>query len=844
MDVKMSKDSEISPENEHIQMAVLPENYNFDDVKVDMTMDVIILKTYDSLTPFEKMLLKCGSVLGDIFSRRMLLHLLQSDSERKIAKAVAKLFEIRVLECEGGDFSRDTSMVLIHSAPVPDAAVKPPNCACLGTRVPPNCHDLPMYSFCGYMKFRHTFFRTTTYGLLTENQKLEMHSRSLMYLERYTRRCTSCGAGCFINLFGVRSDDGLKHESRKLHRMRQQIAALSAETRVSESVSGAGITSISNRKPHMNIRRKDSEQNHSAESLWSVSSKKLVEIRSFSSLDVENCECLPILLSVYNQAIDHCRVYGNCNKLFETYMEFVDLSLLTLNIPQAIRLLMDAENDIQNKKCCNSDYCKISWIKDYQLARIYTWRGCCMLESGDHSEAKKHLLRALELFGCKFPTTNVGVKFYDMQASLQQFLCLNKRNGNRAPGWKGKFYDHVSMTLNQLFRLFMECRDLNKATLAAKWSLKFARKSNSTFRTLCLSYGNMIAIYRLLKSNFSKCVKLEKLAKETCHRKRGHLDITEVYSVCVLYTNLFYFYVSHGSRSSCLDFGLSIMPMLSSQPDPTIGQMMVQWMLRLLLVDLRIHEMVMIMKEFYFMTDFYDLSSETWYHFYAVTILLDTGYCVESYSTCEKFYIKQGDAILRAKTPEAAWNFFVVMWLVTLRVGAWERAILWEDKIKEILPSEYLNTELNLMLLSRLVEAVIIQLVSELDNRNFKKTVMLEKAVKFIFKKVNPLLKNKPMYKPRFMMKLAYFHRVMNKEASAFRYLNKANELSKEYGNTFLMIWIEHTKQHWKGRLSVKLKDYWTEHVEAHCMLDYKNFDPITSQIVPYTLPLPRDFNL
>lgn len=47
---------------------------------------VVILKTYDALTPFEKMLLKCASVLGDVFSRRMLLHLLQSDSARTVAQ--------------------------------------------------------------------------------------------------------------------------------------------------------------------------------------------------------------------------------------------------------------------------------------------------------------------------------------------------------------------------------------------------------------------------------------------------------------------------------------------------------------------------------------------------------------------------------------------------------------------------------------------------------------------------------------------------------------------------------------------------------------------------------------
>ncbi|RVE50374.1 hypothetical protein evm_004911, partial [Chilo suppressalis] len=83
------------------------------------------------------------------------------------------------------------------------------------------------------MKFRHAMFRTTTYDLLTENQKHEMHSRALLYLERYTRRCVSCGLGCFVKLLGERTDDGLIFESEAVKRTKQQICALNAEARSS-----------------------------------------------------------------------------------------------------------------------------------------------------------------------------------------------------------------------------------------------------------------------------------------------------------------------------------------------------------------------------------------------------------------------------------------------------------------------------------------------------------------------------------------------------------------------------------------------------------------------------------
>ena len=38
--------------------------------------------------------------------------------------------------------------------------------------------------------------------LLTENQKVEFHSKALKYLQQNTRRCSSCGNGPFNKLLG------------------------------------------------------------------------------------------------------------------------------------------------------------------------------------------------------------------------------------------------------------------------------------------------------------------------------------------------------------------------------------------------------------------------------------------------------------------------------------------------------------------------------------------------------------------------------------------------------------------------------------------------------------------
>ncbi|KOB71686.1 Adenylate cyclase type 10, partial [Operophtera brumata] len=65
---------------------------------------------------------------------------------------------------------------------------------------------------------------------------------------------------------------------------------------------------------------------------------------------------------------------------------------MNLNIPQAVRLLFEVETFITTHKFYTRNVCK-DWVMDFQLARIYTLRGVCMLESGDVSEARKQLFQ-------------------------------------------------------------------------------------------------------------------------------------------------------------------------------------------------------------------------------------------------------------------------------------------------------------------------------------------------------------------------------------------------------------------------------------------------------------------
>jgi adenylate cyclase 10 len=142
---------------------------------------------YDTLTSFEQLICKCTSLLGETFSRQMLTYVLLNN-ERAIAEAIVNLFEQKILMCASDDFSVDRS------------TNEDITCRCKIFYIPQMCRDLPKYACCNHTKFVNSNFQKTIYELLTENQRIEYHKRSLMFLYHRTRKCDSCDGGFFEKL--------------------------------------------------------------------------------------------------------------------------------------------------------------------------------------------------------------------------------------------------------------------------------------------------------------------------------------------------------------------------------------------------------------------------------------------------------------------------------------------------------------------------------------------------------------------------------------------------------------------------------------------------------------------
>ncbi|KOB77184.1 putative soluble adenylyl cyclase [Operophtera brumata] len=155
-------------------------------------LDALIMIQIDSLTPYQQLLLKIGSVIGNVVSRDLLESIMYENNPLTTAKAIKRLFAMRILSCATSNNAKGN-----RKATLDDAASCTINmnlmCDCSFEYDPENSDNLPKYSFCKVIKFKNKNLRKTCYELLPLNQKKEFHSRIINYLENNKLKCPTCG---------------------------------------------------------------------------------------------------------------------------------------------------------------------------------------------------------------------------------------------------------------------------------------------------------------------------------------------------------------------------------------------------------------------------------------------------------------------------------------------------------------------------------------------------------------------------------------------------------------------------------------------------------------------------
>ncbi|KYN26915.1 Adenylate cyclase type 10, partial [Trachymyrmex cornetzi] len=825
--------------DETIAVYKFTEGFVPEEGDAEMTMDAMILKIFDSLTPLDQMLLKCASVLGEIINRNMLQYLMEDKSTREIGLAVKKLFEIRIFGCARGDFTMSSRPLVFGRnrnirEPILETQIA---CECVNLMIPEELTDLPRYTSCGLMYFKMSMFRETTYRSLTENQKVELHSKALKYLRQHTKRCMACGEIQFARLLGKTAAQKIKRtklivDINEIHQLEETTYTVKEETE-------NDMQEVAERTPiYLNIFQKF---------------RKPTKI--FSNVDFASCQCHLILMTVYAQILEHCQGIGKQDIILTAILEFVEICLANNNVPQAHRLLNDAETLTQQIVEFNEEK---SIFLFYLTAKIQTFQGKCHLESGLISEASKKLKEAMISLGYHFPQRKfaIGLKSTTQLELLRwRLICPKRWNIDTADELTINYIEQLANCLALMFVVFKYLYEILRlniivinlkgtkymkkhARLAAIWSLNAALDASNDFLTLCTSFTNMMIIAHVYQTK-SIVPYLEKEALSICAKKGDLLELQELKVIAELYAGIFFSRWLRGEINKAIRIGFITMRMAQTMDSVFLKLLILPRLVHLLMISCRHSEVVTLLRKLEFVSrNVLDKSSRTWYYAMCADVQLDTGLALLSFQNCDKYYNQEGETIISLHDPEAERRYFTSMWLWCIRTQQWEATKVWSSRnvTAESIMDEH-KVAATITALKKL-EGLLILYVREITNRNIN-ALQTFTEIKHEFRHIKSMIKIVKIAVPRYMLMKAYYYMIQLQKSAAIKMLQKTKKLCIKVDNRMIYAWANHCQQDWLGAISFIHKDLWIERTkELHDEWDEVNAND--SKMIPYTFPLPK----
>lgn len=301
-----------------VKVALLDNAEICNEFMLSTTTDSYLL-IYDSLTYYEQLVCKCGSVLGIEFTRHMMFFVLSSSTHRMIGKALVKLFDLQIFVCASTTNNSSQDSALNQKSPGESIS-----CNCKDVTIFESCRDLPRYSCCEILKFRAEGFRAVVYDSLTDKQRSEYHRRSMVYLQMETKKCDSCGNGQFKNLMLMDS------------RFRDGILELKDSSFESMVAFYKSINLPVKQPVKKSFIRK---------SIPFVNTKETripPVVLNYMNYDFRSCKCSLILYSMYSEMIEHCHGGETILKLIDIKIELASMCIKVSNITRASGLLHKA----------------------------------------------------------------------------------------------------------------------------------------------------------------------------------------------------------------------------------------------------------------------------------------------------------------------------------------------------------------------------------------------------------------------------------------------------------------------------------------------------------------------
>nr|XP_012215653.1 PREDICTED: uncharacterized protein LOC105668056 [Linepithema humile] len=565
--------------------------------------------------------------------------------------------------------------------------------------------------------------------------------------------------------------------------------------------------------------------------------KKL--IKTFSNVDFANCQCHLILTTVYTQILEHCRGIGKQDIILTAILEFVEVCLAGSNIPQARRLLSDAEDLLQQMFEANAEE---SIVLFYLTAKVQTLQARCHLESGLFTEAKKKLKEVMSNLGYDFPQHKFMI---NVNSTIQlellrcKLACPKHWKIETTDEYTMNYIEQLSNCLAQMFNVFRGTKGMKKqARLAAIWGLNAALDSSRDFLTICTSFTNMMLTAHVYQDK-SIILYLEKHALSICAKKGNFLEFQELNAIAEVYAGIFFSRWLRGEISKAIKIGFIATRMAQTMDSVFLKLLILPRLVHLLMILCRHSEVVALLRELEFASqNNVDKWGRNWYYAICADVQLDTGLTILSFRNCERYYLQEGENIISLQDPEAERRYFTSMWLWSIRTQQWEATKVWTSRnvTAESMIDEH-KVAATITALKKL-EGLLILYVREVTGKNVNALITMAE-IKNKFKHVEKMIKIVKITIPRYMLMKAYYYMIQSRKKAAMKMLQQTKKLSMKMDNRMIYAWANHCQQAWLGALSSVHENLWKD---KSLKLDngWNEVNANDSTMVPFTFPLPK----
>ncbi|XP_072903507.1 adenylate cyclase type 10-like [Hemitrygon akajei] len=825
---------EHNAKSDHQQfICTLGEMVNLQEITIPLTLKGIALAQLDRMNTTEQVIVKCASIIGHTFTTKMLRYILPGGAEQKLNQSLISLVKSRTLECA----SRINSS---FGAPIEkNEETHLVQCFCNHTKDSKeqlqeeddeiDLREKAAVWSCKVMRFCIALVHETANDLWLKDQKKSLHLKCTRFLENATQKCSSCGEGDFIYehrsmvKFSVAESESTNQRRRELY---TTISYGNIRSYSPEKISDQDLPSKLTNTSIVSIDHGDTSINPSSVNIskyfdqapiitstevpaGSGDSEFIERIDNLikhcegkESLYANNCDCNPILETVYCPLVRHWMGTGNVAKTFFYLLETSAAALYVSNNLMALSYITQAENMLSLLQKGKppfeyADTTKNVKICSFERACVYILKGEVQFKTGHMDEAENLFKKGLMLLNKKFPNfcmaqiiTCAIEQYKYSKRPRDRDVLSNFANDDISPVVYQQI--HCLSYLWQTFCLKKNFQCKLPAMLTILMEINCAEGYNNEFKIIN-AYIDAFRCYQLMGLR-EKSTKVQIVVLQKCLSLNKNQD--GVLAIGRLVCALSEIKLCVGQLAESIEYGHQAHKIAGILNKPNLDVFIIPILAKAFLFTGRLTEYVDLMTYLNGSSvSAYNILGQATYYAACLDLALQEGIAVRPFEECLSFVNGAiDDPIIKSeKNLMLSLHSSVALWF--FRLSQWKKAI------PSFKTSKRLMTHTNASLFSmygyaKFLECQILVFRKALWEK--QETVMeVYQQTKEYLREFRRRCNTTPVFYARFLHLKAYCHVLAGQMGHANQLLEHALELSKAHGNVLEEEWIKTNRGAW-----------------------------------------------